>query len=258
MEVVDMVAGTTLGEAPTKDAPTEHFARVSDSVTNRYVEYEGLVVPIHPNIKWQNPSFPDTICKHEASKKKPVPRTAKFRVAAKLSLPYDSHLRREAINYLKFPAHFFQHWTGYNVVPPIHDPTPVGALVPQFFGYYKLDVSHGSHGGDEYCSPILLIEHCGKPISVRKLSIDDRNECAALLFRFHTAGWLHESFAERNILMQKHHPTCSPLEEDKCDQPHQHRPYSFRLIDFGRSVECSDPNLKAGEESAGRTLFGIL
>jgi hypothetical protein len=259
METVDMVAATALGETPAADAPSQHFARVSDSVINRYIEYQGLVAPIHPNIQWQNPSFPDTICEHQAKMKKPVPRTARFRVAAKLSLPEDLHLEREATNYLKFPAHFFQHWSGYNVIPPLHDPTPVGALVPQFFGYYTPDTPSDSDGEDVYCSPILLIEHCGKPIHVNKLSTDDRHECAALLFRFHSAGWLHESFAERNILMQEQHPTCSPLEEeDECDVPHGHRRYSFRLIDFGRSAEYKRPSNVCVEEAMGKTLFGIL
>ncbi|KAG8214908.1 hypothetical protein J3R82DRAFT_10093 [Butyriboletus roseoflavus] len=260
MQTMDMVApargesGETM--APAADAPSQHFACVSEPLIKRYVQYERLIVPIHPNIQWQNPSFPQTLCEHNVGKLKPVPRTARFHVAAKLSLPYDPHLEREAHNYLNFPSHFFQHWTGYNVVPPLHDPTPVGALVPQFFGYYKPDPP----SENEYCSPILLIEHCGKPISVEKLSTDDRHECAALLFRFHTAGWLHESFAKRNILMQKHHPTCSPLEEhqDQCDVPHQHRPHSFRLIDFGRSVEYDRALRRSQEEMVGKYLFGIL
>lgn len=258
METVSMVAAAALQENP--DAPSE-LARVSDSVINRHVEYQGPVVTIHPNIKWQNPSLPDTICAHQAKRKKPVPRTARFRVAAKLSLPYDLHLAREASNYLQFPAHFFQHWTGYNVVPPIHDPTPVGALVPQFFGYYTPDTPSDSDSEGKYSSPILLIEHCGKPIEVAKLGIDDRHECVALLFRFHFAGWLHESFAERNILMQKHHPTCNPLEEEEeeeCEVSHKHRPYSFRLIDFGRSVEYEDPSRRSVEESLGKRLFDII
>jgi len=261
METVDMVAATTFGEAPPADAPSQHFARVSDSVTNRYIHYQGLVAPVYPNIQWQNPSFPDTICRHRLRKMKPVPRTARFRVAAKLSLPDDRHIEREANNYLKFPAHFFQHWTGYNVIPPLHDPTPVGAVVPQFFGYYTPDTLSGeSDGESEYCSPILLIEHCGKPIKVRKLSIDDRLECAALLFRFHSAGWLHESFAERNILVQKQHPTCSPLEEEeKCDLiPHRRRRHSFRLIDFGRSVKYECPLKRSAEENEAEILFGRL
>ena len=255
METMEIVLAT----GPSANAPSQHFARVSDPVINRCFDYEGPVIPVYPNIQWQNPSFPNTICEHQAKKKKPVPQTALFRVAAKLSLPGDLHLKREASNYLKFPAHFFQHWTGYNVVPPLHHPTPVSALVPQFFGYYTPDSpskASEDDDDDDYSSPILLLEHCGKPIRVSKLSADDRHECAALLFRFHDAGWLHESFAERNILMQKHHPTCSPLEEDRCDL-HQHRPYSFRLIDFGRSVEYKNPACRAGEEITGRNLFGL-
>ena len=259
METVDMVTAPTIGETPAADAPSQLFARVSDSVINRYVQYDGLVAPIYPNIQWQNPSFPDTICQHQAKTKKLVPRTAVFRVAAKLSFPNDPHLVREARNYLKFPAHFFQHWNGYNVVPPLHDPTPVSALVPQFFGYYTPDVSSESDRGHKYSSPILLVEHCGEPIYVEKLSIDDRHECAALLFRFHSAGWLHESFADRNILMQKRHPTCSPLkEEDQCDPPHQHKRHSFRLIDFGRSVEYKSRSQASSEEMTGKILFDIL
>ncbi|KAF8123290.1 hypothetical protein EV363DRAFT_1272880 [Boletus edulis] len=256
-ETIDMVAVTAPGETPPADAPSEHFARVSDSVVNRYIEYQGQVAPIHPNIQWQSPSLPDTLCKHQAETMKPVPRTARFRVAAKLSLPGDPHLEHEASNYSKFPAHFFQHWTGYNVVPPLHDPTPVGALVPQFFGYYTPD-SDGKRS-NTYRSPILLIEHCGTPIRANKLSIDERHECAALLFRFHSAGWLHESFLERNILMQKQHPTCSPLEEkEECDFPHRHRRYGFRLIDFGRSVEYEYPSSRCREEHFGKELFGII
>ncbi|KAG9308453.1 hypothetical protein JVU11DRAFT_11792 [Chiua virens] len=237
-----------------KDDGPNHL--LSDPVINRSITYEGLAIPVYPNIQWQTPSLPDTICKHQAEKMKPVPQTARFRVAAKLSLPYDPHLKREAHNYLEFPGHFFEHWSGYNVVPPIHDPTPVGAVVPQFFGYYEPE--EPSTMKDGFLSPILLVEHCGRPISIQELSIDDRHECAALLFRFHYAGWLHESFAERNILMQKGHPTCSPLEETD-DPYYRHREHSFRLIDFGRSVKRGGKvGASAVEEMNGKKLFGIM
>ena len=261
IQTISMVTEKEMRETPPGAAPTQHSARVSNSVLHTYVDYDGAVVPIHPDIQWQNPSFPETICVHEAEKKKPVPRTATFRVAAKLSLPDDAHLEREAKNYLKFPAHFFQHWNGYNVVPPIHDPTPVGALVPQFFGYYTPDASLESDDEDAYLSPILLIEHCGRPIRVSKLSIDDRHECAALLFRFHSAGWLHESFAERNILMQKIHPARSPIEDDKPDKndtPYRRHSTSFRLIDFGRSLQYTNRSQAAVEEMEGKDLFDIF
>lgn len=155
----DVPMQTTDMETPAADAPPQLSARMSDPVVNRHIDYQGLTIPIYPNIQWQNPSFPHTICEHEVGKQKPVPQTAKFRVAAKLSLPDDKHLQREAINYLKFPAHFFQHWTGYNIVPPpLYDPTPVGALVPQFFGYYKPDPHDKPIRAT--VSPILLLEHC--------------------------------------------------------------------------------------------------
>lgn len=122
--------------------------------------------------------------------------------------------------------------------------------------------SHASPKSDDkdaYLSPILLIEHCGGPICVDELSIDDRHECAALLFRFHSAGWLHESFAERNIVMQKRHPTHNPMEDDdQPDSPYRRQRPSFRLIDFGRSLEYTVASKAAVEEMEGRELFGLL
>ena len=37
---------------------------------------------------------------------------------------------------MAFPDHMFEHWNGYNVIPPLTEPTPVGAVVPQFYGFY--------------------------------------------------------------------------------------------------------------------------
>lgn len=122
--------------------------------------------------------------RHQANEKKPVPRTAMFRVVAKLSLAQagDPHLERPPVSRSLFPP-----WTVYIVIiPPLHDPTPFDALAPQFFGYYTPD----NPPNNLFCSPILLIERCGKPISVDKLSVDDRHECAALLFRLNHAGGL--------------------------------------------------------------------
>ncbi|KAF9233238.1 hypothetical protein BU15DRAFT_54176 [Melanogaster broomeanus] len=236
-------------EAASSDAmEVDSEASPPKKVINRIREYEGPIVSIHPDVKWQNPSYPETICKHRHFFGKPVPRTARFRVAAKLSFPGDGHLAREARNYLNFPAHFFQHWNGYNVVAPLHDPTPVGALVPQFFGYY---VPH-SKSKHQYRSPILLIEDCGEPVDPDTLSTDDKHECVALLFRFHHAGWLHESFAARNILIQTGHPTLCPLE--RMVNP----THSVRLIDFGRSRKYETPGERCVEESLGKRLFGMI
>ncbi|KIJ59032.1 hypothetical protein HYDPIDRAFT_33544 [Hydnomerulius pinastri MD-312] len=211
------------------------------------LRYEGPTITTHPDVKYQNTSYPETICEHRRFHERPVPRTAMFEVAAKLSMPGDEHLAREARNYLDFPPHFFQHWNGYNVVPPLRDPTPLGALVPQFNGYYV----PRTRAKREYRSPILLIEDCGQPVDPDKLCEDDRQECAALLFRFHHAGWLHESFAARNIVVQEGLPTTYPLE--RMVKP----TLSFRLIDFGRSRQYSHSSARMSEEREGQKLFRL-
>ena len=171
--------------------------------------YSGLAVRIHSAVQWQDPLHPETKCMHGIPcHSHPVPRTATFRVVAKLSIQHDPHLAQEARNYLAFPRHFFEHWNGYNIIPPLHDPVPVGALCPQFYGYYTPDPPTD---GPHYLSPILLLEQCGREIDPETLCEDDKQECVSLLFRFHHAGWLHESFAPRNIFWQQGKPTEWPL-----------------------------------------------
>ena len=197
-----------------------------------------------PGIQWQSSSDPSTICKHRRSHLNtgPVPRTATFQVAAKLSIQYDAHLAREAKNYQEFPEHFFQNWNGYNLVRPIRNPVPVNALVPQFYGYYVPHTNNNKAPGSShrpYLSPILLLEHCGISLDPATLSLDDREECASLLLRFNHAGWLHESIAERNVVMQKI-PFPALLATQNMSLPK--REMSFRLIDFGRSVKEKEPS----------------
>ncbi|EIM91731.1 uncharacterized protein STEHIDRAFT_41053, partial [Stereum hirsutum FP-91666 SS1] len=150
-------------------------------------------------------------------------------------IQHDDHLAHEAQNYQKFDDILFEHWTGYNVVPPLHDPTPVGAVVPQFYGYYEAVDEKGkkikADKRGRYLSPILLLEDCGKPIVVENLSIDDRQECAALLYRLHYAGWTHNSFYRRNILMQLGDISDWPITRMNKSKPDRR----FRLIDFGRA-----------------------
>ena len=197
-----------------------------------------------PGIQWQSSSDPSTICEHRRSHLDtcPVPRTATFQVAAKLSIQYDAHLAREAKNYQEFPEHFFQNWNGYNLVRPIRNPVPVNALVPQFYGYYVPHTNNNKAPGSShrpYLSPILLLEHCGISLDPATLSLDDREECASLLLRFNHAGWLHESIAERNVVMQKI-PFPALLATQNMSLPK--REMSFRLIDFGRSVKEKEPS----------------
>lgn len=109
-----------------------------------------------------------------------APPSQKVSVCAKLSIPddhneaHEAHLRHEADNYMSFPQDLYEHWNGYNVLQPIHDPTPVGAVVPQFYGYYVPDPSNQPMKEDKFMSAILLLEHCGIQIDPAKLSIDHR------------------------------------------------------------------------------------
>ncbi|KAH7885038.1 hypothetical protein F5I97DRAFT_1881947 [Phlebopus sp. FC_14] len=219
------------------------------------------IIRINPKLRYQNPCYPETVCPHGLFLgPAPVPRTTRFEVAAKLSVQHDNHLAREAANYQKFPDHFFQHWNGFNIVPPLHDPVPVHALVPQFYGYYTPVVpDEDEDSGYEdasppprpYLSPILLLEHCGARIDPEKLSYDDRQECTSLLLRFHKEGWIHDSFAARNILAQKGSPTEFPIDREVAEQ------LSFRLIDFGRSMKYKDALDAAREEGVALKLFGL-
>ena len=132
------------------------------------MEYEGTYRQVLIDVNWTTSG---NFCVHEKERNN-APTTFKVDVSAKLSHKYDEHLPREAQSYQKFPEHFFQHWSGYNIVPPNKDPTPALAVVPQFYGYYVPEDGEAKDG--EYLSPILLLENCGTPVEVDDLSIDDR------------------------------------------------------------------------------------
>ncbi|KAG2748645.1 hypothetical protein P692DRAFT_20833328, partial [Suillus brevipes Sb2] len=215
----------------------------------RIASYSGPVLRIHTTVKWR--SSWEEQCHHGSSSfgSGSVPRTAVVSVVAKLSFEHDPHLAREAANYQSFPDHFFQHWNGYNIISPLQDPVPVGALCPQFYGYYRPDNPTDSKYSrrPRYLSPILLLEHCGREIDPDELCQDDKQECASLMLRFHHEGWLHESFAARNILWQQGKPTEWPM-----DRPHSGK--SFRLIDFGRSKKSERTAMIMEGEIAFRLL----
>ena len=215
--------------------------------------YDGPIVKVFPEVHWQNPEH-GPYCSHiqESLECEKVPLTAKTNVVVKLSIQDDPHLAREAENYQSFPTHLSEHWSGYNIIPPLHDPVPVGAVVPQFYGYYvPAENKPGDESSPTYLSPILLLENCGIPIHPKRLNRDEKQECAALLYRLHEAGWSHGSFYERNILVQP-----GPLSEwplIRCALGVK----SFRLIDFGRSAELCDSNDRAYEETYADKLFNI-
>ncbi|KAK0439242.1 uncharacterized protein EV420DRAFT_1651082 [Desarmillaria tabescens] len=214
--------------------------------------YEGPSRRVLVDVKWTTPG---NFCQHEEIRNQ-APTTFKVSVGAKLSVQNDGHLEREARNYQKFPEHFFQHWSGYNVIDPLHDPTPALAVVPQFYGYYVPEEGEAKEG--EYLSPIMLLEDCGAPVNVDELDLDDRHECASLLFRMHCEGWLHNSFFPRNILMQHGDMTDWPIFRKKEDR-------RFRLIDFGRSQyfppgesRRNFGNSRAVEEMECQKMFKII
>ncbi|KAG6877381.1 hypothetical protein C0993_007901 [Termitomyces sp. T159_Od127] len=209
------------------------------------VEYVGPVRPIRTTVEWQDTMHPT--CEHLKPPPE-VPPTVKMRVIGKLSLKYDEHLVREAANYESFEKHMFQHWSGFNVLPPMHDPVPVGALVPQFYGYYVPESDFDDDEGIEdeekqdkevrnknsgYFSPILLLEDCGSPVDPKELTHDQKNEALSLIYRFHHAGWAHGSIYPRNIVSQPGPISAPPSQRSRQDQ-------SFRLIDFGRSFQRKD------------------
>jgi hypothetical protein len=231
-----------------KNRPEIYTVEPAQTIHTR--TYEGPFVKVFPEVDWQNPER-GPYCSHvqESLRCEKVPLTAKVNVAVKLSKPYDAHLAREAENYQSFPSHLFEHWNGYNVIPPLHDPVPVGAVVPQFYGYYVPEKNKEGQTS-RYLSSILLVEDCGIPIDPEALNEDDKQECASLLYRLHEAGWNHNSFAERNLLTQpgplSQWPTFRGLNDVR----------SFRLIDFGRSSEC-DSQSRAYEETNVDQMFNL-
>jgi hypothetical protein len=162
--------------------------------------YHGPLRVIHTGVEWQNPEKGEGLCKHLSAHERPDSLMGVVSVVAKLSHPADDHLAHEAEVYQSFPQHFFQHFTGYNQLRPLRDPFPIGALVPQFYGYYvpeegtkpmvfDRNVSGSGLPGEEgrkkwketeedyKCrSPIMLLEHCGRavPNDISELSIDER------------------------------------------------------------------------------------
>ncbi|EDR00143.1 uncharacterized protein LACBIDRAFT_314667 [Laccaria bicolor S238N-H82] len=263
--------------------------------------YEGPVRIVRTTVGYQNPAR-GGYCVHLSEHARfKHPLRATVRVTAKLSMQGDAHLSREARNYQAFPDHFFQHWNGYNVVPPLHEPVPVGALVPQYYGHYVpvedipvrkekretgvdevvqsdagdvdddasmesepvTDESEGESEDEEnsvYRSPIILMENCGSPININALNIDDKHECASLFYRFHHAGWVHNSVAPRNVLFQPGPLTEFPVFRtiNQMASNPRGRVFSFRLIDFGRSELFKNPMVRASEEAIVGTTIGVL
>lgn len=144
------------------------------------LEGEGEMKPEMPRLKSHQHA---PYCEH-LDDGIPRPRTAKVSMTAKLTIPDDkkyddygshtAHLRREAKNYCAFREFMFEHWNGYNIIYPCRDPIPVGAVVPQFYGYYVPDESNAPIEEGKFMSPILLLEHCGKAVQMSDLTLEER------------------------------------------------------------------------------------
>lgn len=119
-------------------------------------------------------------CEHLKHLNPRVPPSQRVSVSVKLSLPDDrhgshsQHLKEEAENYRTFPPSMYQHWNGYNLIHPIKDPTPVGAVCPQYYGFYNPSKVNKPKKEGRFMSSILLLEHCGLQINVEGLSVDDK------------------------------------------------------------------------------------
>ncbi|KAF7295348.1 hypothetical protein MIND_01074200 [Mycena indigotica] len=205
--------------------------------------YHGPVVPMETKVTWQTPGRGEN-CQHillatmafDSQRGTAAPPTAVVNVCAKLSLEGDDHLAREAKVYQALPAHLSEHWSGYNIVRPSREPVPVGAVVPQFYGYYV-----PAKKQERYLSPIMLVEECGKQVDPNVLTADQKKEAWSLYYRFMDADWLHQSVYDRNILTQT-----GPMSVPQGWMREFGSECSFRLIDFGRSVYIG-PKAPEGE-----------
>jgi len=162
-------------------------------------------------------------------------RPGTVKVVAKVAFPERrprSLLRNEGTVYDSFPQHMSEEYCGWHLLSPfMHSPAPSTAIVPKFFGYYvPIDPPNAPKGKIWLKrSPILLMEDCGSPIVAGNLDADGRAECYSLLLRLHFANYLHNSFHERNIVIQPGPLTRRPIERSM-------KTPSFRVIDFGRSL----------------------
>ncbi|KAF8909653.1 hypothetical protein CPB84DRAFT_1765117 [Gymnopilus junonius] len=205
------------------------------------VVYDGPYRAIEAKVGYQNLER-GPYCEH-FRKDRIHPLTTKVQVAAKISMEDDDHLYYEANNYRAFPKDFFEHYNGFNLVRPVTEPTPVGAIVPQFYGYYVLDKDdeRNKEWADDYLSPILLVEDCGTSIDPDDLSQDDTRECISLFYRMHAVDYYHGSPYRRNIVRQpgplNEHPLVRQANATAAvpGTSRMGTNWSYRLIDFGRT-----------------------
>ncbi|KAF9233299.1 hypothetical protein BU15DRAFT_80237 [Melanogaster broomeanus] len=106
--------GTSTSAGAFHSSLTIEFKRVNEeeAPTNA----DSIVLRVNPPLTYQNPSRPETLC---------APH-----------LPQLSDILREKRRTIRSSPSTFSRTIMVNIVPPVHDPVPVHALVPQFDGYY--------------------------------------------------------------------------------------------------------------------------
>ncbi|PPQ68570.1 hypothetical protein CVT24_005582 [Panaeolus cyanescens] len=265
----DMLADTKVPDKDSEPALNPSTGKEKESVLQTvdkfsWSDYKGPIRVVCVDVHYFKPF--DEPCRHFVDNQEEIrkPPTATVRVAAKLSKQGDNHLKAEARNYEAFPLYFFQHWNGLVIPPSQQHPVPVGAMAPQYYGYYvfdalvddddpiaqgplpeqgvEMDTSDTGGKKDVYRSPILLMELCGTPINGDELCVDDREEAISLFNRFHCAGWTHQSLYQRNIVRKPGPISAHPDERLLNSQSNKGmgENWTFRMIDYGRSRNFED------------------
>ncbi|KAJ6484374.1 hypothetical protein C8R47DRAFT_980917 [Mycena vitilis] len=142
-------------------------------------------------------------------------------------------LENEAQTYAAFPEHLSEDWSGFNSIGEAvssyaNGRLPATAVVPKFYGYFAPYEQPETVQG--HARPILLLEDCGLPIEPRNLQTQDRNICFTFLHSLYRAGFIQNSFYERNIVVQPGPLTHPPYKRSYATR-------SFRLLDFGRAQQ---------------------
>ncbi|PCH41256.1 hypothetical protein WOLCODRAFT_137276 [Wolfiporia cocos MD-104 SS10] len=214
--------GAKEGQTSTSTVPEARVAHLHLSVRHR------MGVGHHSLVYRAALTPPDPLTAHSPG--------GRVTVAAKMSFPKESArdmLENEAKMYNIFPKHLMEDWSGYYLVTPHKFPVPADAVVPKFFGYYVPVDDETSKGSSLGRSPILLLEECGEPIKVEKLSPDERSQCYTHILRLNYLEILQNSIYARNIMVQPGPLSVHPSKRSM-EQP------SFRVIDFGRGEVFSD------------------
>ncbi|KAK7676084.1 hypothetical protein QCA50_020955 [Cerrena zonata] len=236
---VDHLHGATVSHAncpvryerlwPPPNSPTS--TKTKRNIAQLYLSPQNEVGTGHHSVVYASPlQLPSPLTTYNSASARP----GTVRVMAKVAIQDVSArklLNNEGEIYNSFPQHFSEEYCGFHILTPeMRTLVPSVAVTPKFFGYYI-----PSDGGDtaltptwEQRSPILLIEDCGEQISIGDMTPEDRIDCYSLLVRLHFAEYMHNSFKQRNIVVQPG-PLTAPPEARSMDTP------SFRVIDFGRT-----------------------